>query len=213
MAVRDGVVVSTSASLHSTPDLEATIDAGHGDTKRYHEVDTTFEAVTDAVGASRMVSIGDHPTLNPTVAELGAYAFRVDDEAAYPFLLERYPETVDQPGERMKDAIEDQHYTGMAAADTIDIRVDGQLATAGARMPLQPDEPRDLIHDPPRSPGAWPSTRRVRRPRSVTSSVRNSTPTACGTISFPSTRSIGSRTGRCGPVETPSDRATRRRST
>ncbi|GGM49744.1 hypothetical protein GCM10009006_33710 [Haloarcula argentinensis] len=149
VAVRDGVVVSTSASLHSTPDLEATIDAGHGDTERYHEVDTTFEAVTDAVGASRLVSIGDHPTLNPTVAELGVVAFRVDYEAAYPFVLERYPETVDQPGEQMKDAIQDQHFTGMAAADTIDIRVDGQLATAGARIPLQPDEPRDLIHDPP----------------------------------------------------------------
>ncbi|WP_231512942.1 hypothetical protein [Haloferax mediterranei] len=49
----------------------------------------------------------------------------------------------------MKSAIEDEHYTGMAAADTIDIGVDGRLATAGARVPLQPDEPRDFVPDPP----------------------------------------------------------------
>jgi len=149
VAVRDGVVVSTSASLHRTPDLEATIDAGDGQTERYHEVDPIFEAVTDAVGASRLLSIGDHPSLNPTVAALGADAFRVDGDAAYHVLLEQYPETVEQPGERMKSAIEDEHYTGMAAADTIDIGVDGRLATAGARVPLQPDEPRDFVHDPP----------------------------------------------------------------
>ncbi|WP_018256997.1 hypothetical protein [Halomicrobium katesii] len=149
-AVRDGVVVWASANEHNAPDIEGTIDAGHGHTERYHEQNDAFEAVTDAAGASRMLYIGgSHPGLNPEIAELGADAFRIDDGVAYHLLIERYESAADNSADRTKSALEQQRHELTKEARTVDVEADGRFMTVSARVPTRPNRERDPIDDPP----------------------------------------------------------------
>ncbi|WP_226023484.1 hypothetical protein [Halomicrobium salinisoli] len=148
-AVRDGVIVWTSAEHHRAADLEATVDAGRGDVERYHEADDAFAAVTEAVGASRMLFVGGgHPGLATEYAEMGADAFRIGD-AAYQVLIERYPEDRAVSAERIRRILEEQPHELTSEAETPDVAVDGRHATVEARVPLAPDQDRDPIRDPP----------------------------------------------------------------
>ncbi|WP_225334493.1 hypothetical protein [Halomicrobium urmianum] len=148
-AVRDGAIVWTSAEHHRAANLEATVDAGRGDVERYHEADDAFAAVTDAVGASRMLFVGGgHPGLVTERAEMGADAFRISD-AAYQVLIERYPEGRTISAERIRRVLEDQPHELTSKAETPDVAVDGRHATVEARVPLAPDRDRDPIRDPP----------------------------------------------------------------
>lgn len=149
-AVRDGVIVWTSANRHDVPDLEATVDAGAGRVERYHEVDDVFASVTEAVGASRFLYVGgSHPGLDPALSDLGADAFRIDGDAAYHLLMERYPPEVDPSGDRIKDALEDQRHQLTSEAETSDVGIDGRFATVAARVPLAPDREQTSSHHPP----------------------------------------------------------------
>ncbi|WP_372479802.1 hypothetical protein ACAH01_15600 [Halomicrobium sp. HM KBTZ05] len=149
-AVRDGVVVWASAYRHTAPDIEATIDAGHGHSRQYHEESDAFAAVTDAVGASRLLYVGgSHPGLNPGIAELGADAFRIDDGVAYHLLIERYESAADNSTDRTKSALEQQRHELTTEARTVDVEADGRFATVTARVPTRPDSERDPMDDPP----------------------------------------------------------------
>ncbi|WP_177227569.1 hypothetical protein [Halomicrobium zhouii] len=149
VAVRDGVVVWTSSVGFDATNLEATIDAGRGDVERYHEADDDFAAVTEAVGASRLLYVGSgHPGLATEYATMGADAFRISD-ASYQILLERYPEGQAVPAGRIRRILEDEPHELTSEAETADVGVEGRLARVEARVPLAPDRDRDPIRDPP----------------------------------------------------------------
>ncbi|WP_195156613.1 hypothetical protein [Haloarcula sp. CBA1127] len=149
-AVRDGVLVWSSTRNHNAPDIEATIDAGHGHSRQFHEESDAFAAVTDAVGASRMLFIGgSHPGINPEVSELGADAFRIDDDVAYHLLIERYETETSLSEEQMKRALGQQRHELTKEAQTVDVRKDGRFMTVSARVPARPDRERDPMDDPP----------------------------------------------------------------
>jgi len=150
VAVRDGVIVWTNRNRHTAPDLEATIDAGGGDADRYHEVDDAFAAVTEAVGASRFLFVGgSHPGLEPALSDLGADAFRIEDAAAYHLLMEWYPEGDEPSEERIKRELRNQRHELTSEAETVDIEIDGRLATVESRIPLAPNRSREAMTDPP----------------------------------------------------------------
>ncbi|WP_230198561.1 hypothetical protein [Halopiger goleimassiliensis] len=149
-AVSDNAIVWTSRQVHDEPDLEATIDAGHGHVERYHEANDAFAAITEAVGASRMLYVGgDHPGLRPALAEIGADAFRTDDDAAYHLLTERYPPDIEPSVDRIQLALEDEPYELTTEVETADVGVDGRFATVEARVPFAPNRGRDALNDPP----------------------------------------------------------------
>ena len=149
-AVRDGVIVWASAYRHDDPDIEATIDAGHGHSRQYHEASEAFAAVTDAVGASRLLYIGgSHPGLNSGIAELGADAFRIDDGVAYQLLIEWYENASAGSEDQMQRALEQQQHELTKEAKTIDIKDDGHFATVTARVPTRPGRERDPMDDLP----------------------------------------------------------------
>ncbi|MCU4799215.1 hypothetical protein OB920_02355 [Halobacteria archaeon HArc-gm2] len=149
LAVRDGVLVWTSAEHHRAANLEATIDAGRGDVERYHEADDDFAAVTEAVGASRLLYVGGgHPGLATEYATMGADAFRIAD-AGYQILLERYPGGQAVSAERIRRLLEDQPHELTSEAETPDVGVDGRLARVEARVPLAPNGDRDPVDEPP----------------------------------------------------------------
>ena len=149
VAVRDGVIVWTSGGRLDAANLEATIDAGRGDVERYHEADDDFAAVTEAVGASRLLYVGGgHPGLATEYATMGADAFRIGD-AGYQILLERYPEGQAVSAERIRRILEDQPHELTSEAETPDVGVDARFARVEARVPLAPDRDREPIRDPP----------------------------------------------------------------
>lgn len=149
VAVRDGVIVWTNARHHRAANLEATIDAGRGDVERYHDADDDFAAVTEAVGASRLLYVGgSHPGLVTERATMGADAFRFGD-AGYQVLLERYSDGRAVSEERVRRALETQTAELTSEAETPDVGVDGRFARVEARVPLAPDGDRDPIDEPP----------------------------------------------------------------
>jgi hypothetical protein len=147
-AVRDGTIVWTSERVHDRPDLEALVDAGAGDRRRYHEGSEAFAHVSEAAGANRMLVVGPDFGDPTDTAEMGADAFRFDGDVAYQVVTLLFPEGRVPTVDRLERAFREE-YGLTEEAEVFDVRVDGRLATLETRVPL--GEPRDLtpIEDPP----------------------------------------------------------------
>jgi hypothetical protein len=148
VAVRDGVVVRSTERVHDRPDVEALVDAGAGERRRYHEESEAFARASEAAGANRMLVVGPDFGDPTDAAEMGADAFRFDGDAAYQVVTLRFPEGRVPTTDRLERAFRDEH--GLTAeAEVFDVRIDGRLATLETRVPLA--APRELtpIEDPP----------------------------------------------------------------
>ncbi|MFC6941349.1 hypothetical protein ACFQE8_15485 [Salinirubellus sp. GCM10025818] len=147
-AVRDGVVVWSSERVHDRPDVEALVDAGAGDRRRYHEENEAFARASEAAGANRMLIVGPDFGDPTDTAEMGADAFRFDGDVAYQVVTLRFPDGRVPTADRLERAFRDE-YGLTEEAEVFDVRIDGRLATLETRVPL--GEPRDLtpIEDPP----------------------------------------------------------------
>jgi hypothetical protein len=149
-AVGDGVLAWSSRGVHATPDVEALVDAGVGERRRYHEASREFDRVAEAAGTGRQVVVapgfGD-PT--PTdAATLGADCFRFDDDAAYQVLTLVFPPDRVPSRERLERAFPDE--AGLTSeANTFDVSVDGRLATLEARVPLEGRRDLTPMDEPP----------------------------------------------------------------
>jgi hypothetical protein len=147
-AVRDGTIVWSSERVHDRPDLEALVDAGAGDRRRYHEETEAFARASEAAGANRMLIVGPDFGDPTDAAEMGADAFRFDGDVAYQVVTLRFPEGRVPTVDRLEEVFREE-YGLTEEAEVFDVRVDGRLATLETRIPL--GEPRDLtpIEDPP----------------------------------------------------------------
>ena len=147
-AVRDGVLVWSSERVHDRPDVEALVEAGAGERRRYHEEREAFARASAAAGANRMLVVGPDFGDPTDTAEMGADAFRFDGDVAYQVVTLRFPEGRVPTVDRLEEAFREEYGLTEEAA-VFDVRVDGRLATLETRVPL--GEPRELtpIEDPP----------------------------------------------------------------
>jgi hypothetical protein len=147
-AVDDGVVVWSSRRVHDAPDVEALVDAGLGERRRYHEASPGFERLSAAAGTGRQVILtpgfGD-PT---DAATLGADTFRFDDDAAYQVVTLLFPPGRVPSRSRLERAFRDER--GLTReADVLDVAVDDRLATLEARVPLRGRRDLTPMDEPP----------------------------------------------------------------
>lgn len=146
-AIREGTIVWSSALVHDQPDIEALIDTEAGHRRRYHEASPSFERLSDAIGASRLVIIG--PEFDPTdTVELAADAFRFADSTVYQVIKLLFPAEHIPTVSQLEAAYRNEyHWTD--EADEFDIQLDGNLASLEARVPQE--RPTDLSPriDPP----------------------------------------------------------------
>jgi hypothetical protein len=147
-AVRDGTVVWTSARHNERADVEATVETGAGDRRRYHEASDAVARVTGSAGASRQVLCAPELGSVHEAAAYGADSFRFGPDAAYQVITLRFPE------DRVPtaDAVERwyrENYAWTDEAESFDSRVDGQTATVEARVPRRSGGSLSPIDDPP----------------------------------------------------------------
>ena len=151
VAVRDGIVVWSSARVHDHPRIEALIDARAGRRTRYHDAAAGVERLTDAVGESRMVEYIP-PTGTPPE---GRYwekceGFRFDGDTAYHVMTFLYPEGHTPPEADLRDRALDGTVLTREVVHS-DFRIDGRLVTVEGRIPPgEGIDPADI--DPPYPP-------------------------------------------------------------
>jgi hypothetical protein len=147
-AVRDDAVVWTSALRTDRADLEAVVETGAGDRRRYHEASDAVARVTEAAGASRQVLCAPELGSFHEAAAYGADSFRFGPTAAYQVI------TLQFPADRVPsaDAVERRYretHTWTEEAESFDARVDGRTATVEARVPRRSGGSLSPLEDPP----------------------------------------------------------------
>ncbi|MFB6167952.1 MAG: hypothetical protein ABEJ43_03800 [Haloferacaceae archaeon] len=147
-AVRDGTVVWTSALRTDRADLEAVVETGAGDRRRYHEVSDAVAAVTEAAGASRQVLCAPELLSFHETAAYGADSFRFGPSATYQVITLRFPAGRVPSVETIERRYRAAH-TWTEAAASLDAVVDGRTATVEARVPRRSAESLSPVEDPP----------------------------------------------------------------
>jgi len=147
-AIRDGVVVWSCETRHEQPDVEALVDAGAGEVRRYHEASDSFARLSETIGGGRMLIAG--PAIgDPTDrAELGADTFRFVDDAAYQVVALRFPAARVPTADELRRAFRDE-YGLTQEADAFDVRVEGRTGLLETRVPLGESRDLDALADPP----------------------------------------------------------------
>ena len=134
VAVGDDVLVWTSAYHHEAPNLDALVEAGAGERRRYHEVNRPFERLTAAAGDSPYVG-ANVEIRDPTGAPaLLADSFRFGEDAAYQLVQYRYTDRT-PTAEELEAALRTHDYRFADEASAFDVEIDGALATVAARVP------------------------------------------------------------------------------
>lgn len=147
-AVREGTVVWSSRRVHNNPDVGALVDTAAGDRQRYHDASPSFERITDAIGASRLVVVGPSFGGLTADAELAAVGFRFADGAAYQVVDLLFPDgavpTVDRFARDVRgvEELTDE-------AEVFDAEIDGRLATIETRLPRRGGGEPSPFADPP----------------------------------------------------------------
>ena len=148
VAVGDGALAWASRRVHDAPDVEALVDAGVGERRRYHESSPGFDRLGRAAGTGRQVVVAPGFGDPTDAATLGADCFRFDDDAAYQVVTLLFPPDRVPSRDRLERGFRDE--AGLTSeADTFDVSVDGRLATLEARVPLRGRRDLTPMDEPP----------------------------------------------------------------
>lgn len=117
----------------STAIVEAVIDANRGAAPRYHETDGAFAQATDAIGTGAWTMIGGLG-IDPTGSALvRSMTYMPGDDGVYYIHKQLYPENDPVSEQALRDALEDD--TRARGSQSVDIRIDGQIATIAMYRP------------------------------------------------------------------------------
>ncbi|WP_224450485.1 hypothetical protein [Haloprofundus salilacus] len=148
VAVRDGVIVWSSAQVHENPTIERLIHTAAGEYPRRYDVDEEFARICNAIGGNRMLILGPNFADPTEMAKLGADGFRFEDDTAYQvikllFSAQRTPTT-----KQLQHAFRDE-YGLTEEADVFDVQVDGRLGTLETRVSQTSARELTPLVDPP----------------------------------------------------------------